>query len=284
MTPLRQAMISAMQMHGFSPRTHESYLHAVTDLARYYRRSPEQLAPADIQAYIRYLVTERHLSASSVRLHYNGIRFLYVSVLLWPPAKLAMSLPQRAQRIPHLLSVPEVARILAACTRADHHMMLALCYGCGLRLNELRHLRVRNINSQPPPHLHIEQGKGGKDRLVALSPTLLEQLHGYWRRYRPRDWLFPGRTPGQPVSENMIQKVFTRAKRTAGITKHGGIHSLRHAFATHQLEAGLPVHRLQQLMGHKSLNSTMRYVHWLPQASDGEGSHDLLGALSQAAS
>lgn len=279
MTPLRQAMMTAMQMHGFSPRTHESYLQAVAGMARYYRRSPDQLGPADIQAYLRYLVTERQLSPSSVRLHYNGIRFLCVAVLQWPPAKLAMSLPQRAQRIPQLLTPAEVARILAACLRTDHHMMLSLCYGCGLRLNELRHVRVSDLSGDDHPRVHIQQGKGGKDRLVTLSPTLLEQLRAYWQRHHPKDWLFPGRTPGEPVSENLIQKVFTRAKQAAGITKQGGIHSLRHAYATHQLEAGLPVHRLQQLMGHKSLNSTMRYVHWLPQASDGEGSHDLLGCL-----
>jgi site-specific recombinase XerD len=272
-------MITAMRLHGFSERTHESYLYAVTDLARYYRRSPDQLEAADIQAYIQYLVTERALAPASVRLYFNGIRFLYVQVLHWPELDLSMTLPQRPQRIPDLLSVQEVGRILAACARPDHHMMLALCYGCGLRLNELRHLKVSDIDGERR-RLRVEQGKGAKDRLVALSPTLLERLRAYWRRYRPRDWLFPGRTPGEPVSETLIQRAFLGAKRQAGITKRGGIHSLRHAFATHQLEAGMPVHRLQRLLGHDSLSSTVRYVHWLPDPGEGEGGHDLLGALA----
>jgi site-specific recombinase XerD len=159
-------------------------------------------------------------------------------------------------------------------------MMLRVCYGCGLRLNELRHLKVRDIDGEHR-RLRIEQGKGAKDRLVVLSSTLLAQLRVYWRAYHPNDWLFPGRTPGEPVSETLIQKAFQKAKQRAGITKHGGVHSLRHAFATHQLEAGLPVHRLQRLLGHNSLSSTVRYVHWLPDPDEGEGEHDLLGRLAE---
>ncbi len=278
MTPLRQAMITAMQMHGFSPRTHESYLAAVADLARYYGRSPDTLDGRDVAAYVQFLVTERGLSPSSVRLYFNGIRFLYTEVLDWPARQLQVTLPQRAQTIPDLLTPKEVGRILDACTHEHHRMMLSLCYGCGLRLNELRHLRVRDIDGEHR-RLRINQGKGAKDRLVALSSTLLEQLRVYWRAYQPSDWLFPGRTPNEPVSETLIQKAFQRAKQSAGITKHGGVHSLRHAFATHQLEAGLPVHRLQRLLGHNSLSSTVRYVHWLPEPNEGEGEHDLLGRL-----
>ncbi len=278
MTPLRQAMIAAMQMHGFSPRTHESYLNAVTDLARYYHRSPDTLDNQDVAAYVQYLVTERGLSPSSVRLYFNGIRFLYVEVLDWPPRKLQATLPQRSQTIPELLTPEEVGRLLDACTHEHHRMMLAVCYGCGLRLNELRHLRVRDIDGEHR-RLRIEKGKGDQDRLVNLSSTLVKQLRAYWRAYRPDHWLFPGRTPGQPVSENLIQKAFQKAKQSAGITKHGGVHSLRHAFTTHQIESGMPVHRLQRLLGHKSLSSTVRYVHWLPDPDEGEGEHDLVGRL-----
>ncbi len=137
---------------------------------------------------------------------------------------------------------------------------------------------MRNIDGKSN-RLRIEKAKGSKDRLVNLSSTLVEQLRAYWQLYRPDDWLFPGRTPGEPVSETLIQKAFGQAKQRAGITKHGGVHSLRHAFTTHQLESGLPVHRLQRLLGHKSLSSTVRYVHWLPDPDEGEGEHDLLGRL-----
>jgi len=278
MTPLRQAMITAMQMQGFSPRTHESYLAAVTDLARYTHRAPDTLDNRDVAAYVQYLVTERGLSPSSVRLYFNGIRFLYVEVLHWPASQLQVTLPQRSQKIPELLTLEEVGRILDACTHEHHRMMLALCYGCGLRLNELRHLRVRDIDGDQR-RLRIERGKGDQDRLVNLSSTLVKQLRAYWRAYRPEHWLFPGRTPGQPISESTIQKAFQKAKRRAGISKRGCVHALRHAFTTHQLESGLPVHRLQRLLGHKSLSSTVRYVHWLPDPDEGEGEHDLVGRL-----
>ncbi len=127
--------------------------------------------------------------------------------------------------------------------------------------------------------LRVEQGKGAKDRLMPLSETLLEQLRHYWRRSRPRGWLFPGRSPGQHLCCTSVQKAYTLAKRKAGITKDGGIHSLRHAYATHLLEAGLPIHRLQRLMGHRNLQSTLRYVHWVPGDCEGDGDFDLIPAL-----
>jgi len=247
MTPLRAKMIKAMKMRGFAERTHQSYLAAVTDLARYYRRSPECLSVAEVNGYFEYLVTERKLAATSCWLSFNGIRFLYVDVLGWPKTDLAIALPKRPQRIPQLLTRAEVARILAACRHPDYRMMLTLDYGCGLRLSELLALKVDHIDGERRL-LRVEQGKGAKDRLVPLSPTLLEQLRDYWRCYRPREWLFPGRVPGRALSPTSLQKVYTRVKHQAQVRKVGGIHALRHAYATHLLEAGLPVHRLQRLM------------------------------------
>jgi site-specific recombinase XerD len=274
-------MIKAMQMRGFSPRTHQSYLAAVTDLARYTHQSPDQLSYAQINAYFEYLVTERKLAPASCRLFYNGIHFLFVEVLKRPSEALTIKLPKRKQRIPQLLSRHEVARILQCCEPPKYRMMLTLCYGCGLRLSELLALRVQDIDSERL-RLRIEQGKGAKDRLVPLSPALLDPLRSYWRAYRPTDWLFAGRRPGQPISTTSVQKAFTRAKRRARIDKVGGIHSLRHAYATHQLEAGLPIHRLQRLMGHNDLHSTLRYVHWVPDYREGTGEFDLIDRLEGA--
>ncbi len=138
-------------------------------------------------------------------------------------------------------------------------------------------LRVTDIDGERKL-LRIAQGKGAKDRLVPLSPTLLEELRAYWRLYHPRDWLFAGRTGG-PLSPTVLQKAYTRAKRRAGVTKVGGIHALRHAYATHQLAAGLQVERLQRLMGHRSIQTTLRYVHWVPSAHEGEGALDLIAQL-----
>lgn len=278
MTPLRQAMIRAMQVRGFSPRTHQSYLAAVRDLARYCRRSPAELEVKDLCGYFEHLAIERELSASSCRLALNGIRFLYLEVLKRPAFDVPIPVPKRPQRIPELLSRAEVARIIAACKGTKYHTMLVLCYGCGLRLSELVAVRVGDIDGERG-RLRVEQGKGAKDRLLPLSATLLSQLREYWRGYRPRQWLFPGRASGAPLCPTSVQKSYTKAKAQAEITKIGGIHALRHAYATHQLEAGLPVHRLQRLLGHRDLHSTMRYVHWVPDYREGSGSHDLIAQL-----
>jgi len=277
MTPLRQRTIKAMQMRGFSPRTHDSYLGAVRGLAKYTHRSPDALSGADVQRYFEYLVTERQLAPASVRLAYQGIRFLYREVLGWPALDLEVALPKCPQRIPGLLTRAEVAAILAACPNARYRAMLTLCYGCGLRLSEVLAVRVADIDGERRL-LRVEQGKGAKDRLVPLSPTLLEHLRAYWRLYRPADWLFAGRT-GEPLSPTSLQKAFTQAKRQAGVTQVGGIHGLRHAYATHQLAAGLRVERLQRLMGHTNIHTTLRYVHWLPSAEEGAGALDLIAAL-----
>ena len=278
MTPLRQAMIRAMQVRGFSPRTHQSYLAAVRDLARYCRRSPAQLQVKDLCRYFEHLAIERELSASSCRLALNGIRFLYLDVLKRPAFDVPIPVPKRPQRIPELLSRAEVARIFAACANTKCRTMLVLCYGCGLRLSELVAVRVGDIDGERG-RLRVEQGKGAKDRLVPLSPTLLERLREYWRVARPKHWLFPGRTAGAPLCLTSVQKSYTQAKARAGISRIGGIHALRHAYATHQLEAGLPVHRLQRLLGHRDLHSTLRYVHWVPDYREGSGPHDLIAQL-----
>ena len=269
MTSLRERMITAMQMRGFSPRTHASYLDAVRGLAKYTHRAPDTLGRGDLKDYFEHLVTKRKLAPASVRLSYNGIRFLYLQVLDWPALDLEVSLPKRPQRIPGLLTRAEVAAILAACPNARYRAMLTLCYGCGLRLSEVLAVRVADIDGERRL-LRVEQGKGAKDRLVPLSPTLLEHLRAYWRLYRPADWLFAGRT-GEPLSPTSLQKAFTQAKRQAGVTKVGGIHGLRHAYATHQLAAGLQVERLQRLMGHANIQTTLRYVHWVPSARRAKG-------------
>ena len=278
MTPLRAKMIKAMQVRGFSVRTHESYLAAVTDLARYVHRTPDNIGIEEIRGYFEYLATERSLSGASCRLFLNGIRFLYLQVLERPGFDVEIPIPKKAQRIPELLTRAEVGRILTACANPKHRMMLTLCYGCGLRLSELVSLKVRDIDGERQL-LRIEQGKGAKDRLVPLSETLLAQLRAYWRLYRPNEWLFPGRLLTDMLSETSVQRAFTHAKARAGVKKIGGIHGLRHAYATHQLEAGLPVHRLQRLLGHQDIHSTLRYVHWVPDYREGQGAYDLIAAL-----
>ena len=280
MTPLRQSMIEAMQLRGFSPRTHQSYLSAVEQLARYYHRPPDRLSLEQLQAFFKHLVLERELSAASCRLYLNGVRFFYLHVLEWHHFDVPLVVPKREQRIPELLTRGEVAHLLSACAHPKHRMLLSLCYGCGLRVSEVVAVRVRDIDGERSL-LRIEQSKGAKDRLVIISPGLLDALRRYWHEQHPGEWLFPNsRHAEKHLGVSTAQKVYTAAKHLAGIDKEGGIHALRHAYATHQLESGLPVHQLQRLLGHGNLQSTMRYVHWVPdEHHEGQGHADLIATL-----
>ena len=282
MTPLRQQMIEAMQQRGFSSKTHQAYLGAVKSLATYYHQSPDQIRKEQLQEYFVYLVQERDLCGSSCRLHLNGLRFLYLQVLGWKQFDIPIQFPKKAQRIPELLTRSEIRRIVQASSNRKHQMMLLTCYGCGLRVSELVRIQVKDIDGERKL-LRIEQGKGAKDRLVVIPASLLKLLRQYWRGYRPNPWMFPnGNTPHLHLSIATIQRVFKRAKADAGIDKKGGIHSLRHAYATHQLEQGVAIHRLQQQLGHNDLKSTLRYVHWLPIYRQGQQHfNDLISGLAQ---
>ena len=262
MTPLRQKMIDAMRQHGFSIRTHQSYLDAVKSFARFYQRSPEEANVEDVVRYFEYLVRERALSPSTCRVHWGAMRFLYEKVLNQPALMHKVVLPKRGQRLPGLLSAKDVRSLVSATDNLKHRCLLCTCYGCGLRVSELVGLRVKDIDGERRV-LRVERGKGNKDRDVALSEATLKQLRHYWSIYRPTDWLFPNENTLRPLSVSTPQKVYIQCKQEAGIHKRGGIHALRHAYATHQLEAGMPVHQLQRVLGHRSLESTMRYVHWV---------------------
>lgn len=278
MTPLRQKMIDAMLLRGFSVRTQRSYLDAVIKLSQYYSRSPEKITVDDLQKYFLYLVKERHQSSASCRLYLNACRFLYLQVLDWKHFDVEIQTPKRPQRIPELLSRAEVRRILNASTNTKHRVMLMTCYACGLRVSELVALQVKHIDSERQL-LRIEQAKGAKDRPVLIGQSLLNVLRRYWQEYRSQSWLFYGRERQYPVSIATAQKAFGQAKRNAGVNKIGGIHSLRHAYATHQLQAGMPVHQLQRQLGHNHIDSTMRYVHWIGGYHPAQGNRDLLAAL-----
>ena len=282
MTPLRAQMIEAMRMHGFAVRTHQTYLMAVSELARYHHRCPSTLGREELEAWFRHLVIERALAPASCRVYLNAVRFLFVQVLQRPSFEVAVTLPSKPQRIPELLTRAEVGRIVEQCRNPKHRALLLTCYGCGLRVSELVALQVADID--PERHLlRVTQGKGAKDRMVILGAGLLGELRAYWRAYRPWRWLFCGQRPDVSLGINTAQRVFKRAKARAQVERIGGIHSLRHAYATHQLEAGLPVHLLQRLLGHRSIHSTLRYVHWVPGYRDGGTGHaDLIGALETA--
>ena len=190
MTPLRQKMIDAMRQRGFSDRTHESYLGAVASFSRFYRPALETAGADDVAKYFEHLVREREASASTCRVHYGAVRFLYEKVLERPALMVKVVLPKRGQRLPGLLSTGDIRALVSATTNVKHRSLLCTCYGCGLRVSELVALRVKDIDGERRV-LRVEQGKGNKDRDVALSEATLEQLRRYWAQYRPGDWLFP---------------------------------------------------------------------------------------------
>jgi len=276
MKPLRQQMINAMVLRGLALKTQETYLHWVGDFAKHYHCSPSQLDASHLEKYLLFLINNRHLSANTVRVSLNAIHFLFVKVLQRPAYQFKIAYPKRPLRIPDLLTRDEVHKILLCCNNKKHHAMLSTCYGAGLRVSELVALEVRNIDSACHV-LHVKQGKGAQDREVPLSESLLQELRSYWHQYRPHKQLFHSIQIDQAFSISSVQKVFKHCKARSQIAKNGGIHSLRHAYATHQLNAGMPLHCLQRALGHKNIQTTMRYIHWLPHYQNNGQEHvDLL--------
>ena len=261
MTLLRQRMIDEMTLRGFSPKTHTAYIAAVTGLARYYNRAPDQLCIDHIQAYLLYCLRDRHLSHATCRQILNGLRFFYLKTAGWSTADFDLPSPKAKQVLPEVLSRSELQRLFAFTRNLKHQTLLKTTYAAGLRVSEVVHLRVHDLDSERQV-IRVEQGKGAKDRYTLLTPSLLGALRAYYKVHRPSVWLFPSnQDPRHALSIQSAQRIFTRAKQLAGIEKVGGIHALRHSFATHQLEAGMPIHRLQGLLGHHAISSTMRYIH-----------------------
>jgi site-specific recombinase XerD len=247
-------------LHGRAERTRESYLHWVSELARYYRRAPDQLTDGEVQQYLLHLIQERKLAWSSCRQAVCALRFFYEVTLGRPRATFRVPLPKGAQKLPEILSREEVARLLSATTTLKHRVLLMTTYAGGLRVSEVVHLRVSDIDSERML-IRVEQGKGRKDRYTLLSRRLLEELRRYVRIYRPTAWLFPQRRNPAPMDAASALRIYHLAKAHAGIRKAGGIHALRHAFATHLIESGTDLATLQTLLGHSCIKTTMRYVH-----------------------
>lgn len=266
MTPLRTRMIDAMVLRGFAERTQSTYLTAVQQMAQHYGCSPELLTDAQVQAYLLYLLQERHRSRSTVNLTSCAVRFLICDVLGQSERRVKIPLGRSPQQLPELLSRTEVAALLSAPMSMKARTFLMAAYASGLRLNELCHLRGCDIDSAPDRMcIRVVLGKGGKDRYSILTPDLLEQLRLYWRTCRVgahgADWLFAGRrNPSLPLDCGSGQFYYYVARAAAGITKVGGIHVLRHCFATHLLESGIDLSSISTLMGHAHLSTTSRYL------------------------
>lgn len=283
MTPLRRRMIDAMVQRGFALRTQESYIDAIVRMSRFYGRDPATYAVAEVQAYLLYLIQERKLSYSTVNQAACASRFLFESVLGHERARFLIPCAKVPQTQPHLLARAEIAALFAGCRHPLYRTLLQTVYAAGLRVSEACALRVKDIDSQPDRmSVRVEQGKGAKDRYTLLAPSLCEQLRQHARRYHTRQWLFPKREGDGHVTIASAQRAYQGARSRASITKPGGIHTLRHCFATHLLEGGIDLYTIQRLLGHAHIGTTSRYLHLTsPQfaAPSGVDPLDLLAGL-----
>jgi integrase/recombinase XerD len=260
MTPLRQRMLEDMQVRNFSAHTKDSYLRQVARFARHFGRSPAALGPEHIRAYQLYLINERRVATSTVVHAVSALRFFYRVTLQkdWPVTD-AIPMPKSPRRLPVVLSPEEVLRFLDAVKTPKHRAILTTCYAAGLRISEACGLKVSDVDS-PRMMLRVEQGKGQRDRYVMLSPRLLDILRAWWQQRRPRHWLFPGEAPDGPLTTGTVARACQLAHWRSGLSKPVSPHALRHAFAVHLLEAGTDVRTIQLLLGHRSLETTSKYL------------------------
>lgn len=262
MGELRNRMNDAMVLRGFSLRTRECYLDCVKGLARYYRRSPEELDAAEIQGYLLYLINDKKLAYASVNQAACAFRFLFGRVLRRPEIGFDIPMAKAPKRLPQILTREEVARLLEAASSVRARTLLMTTYAAGLRVSEVCALELSDIESAAERMcLKVRQGKGAQDRYTLLSPRLLAALRGYWRERRPHRWLFPRPSGEGPIDVQTAQRMYHAARDAAGIATAGGIHLLRHAFATHLLEGGVDLPTIQRLLGHRHISTTMGYLH-----------------------
>lgn len=260
MGQFRDRMQRDLQIRGFSLSTQRCYLARMKALVRFFRRPPDQLTLDDIHTYQQHLTRDQKVCWASFNQSVCAIRFFYGVTLDkdWDIQRIPYQ--KTGRRLPVVLSCEEVTKLLQAVHNLKHRTMLMTAYAAGLRVSEVTHLHVSDIDGQRMT-LRVEQGKGRQDRYVMLSHKLLVVLREYWRSYRTRHWLFEGQKPQKPLSRSAVQKVFKKAKLKAGISKKVSVHGLRHSFATHLLESGVNIRKIQLLLGHRSLQSTQVYTH-----------------------
>ncbi len=264
MTPLRQKLIDEIQLRGFSFNTQDSYVRSVTGLAQFYHRSPDQIGDEEIKAYLLHLLRVRKLAVGSIIVAVSALRFFFGQVMHRPTEAIEKALPPMKKPIlrPRVYSVQELERLFGCPDLyPKHRALLMTTYAAGLRVSEVCQLRIPDLLSDRY-QIHVVQGKGRKDRYTIFSVRLQEELRIYWRLYRPKDWLFPSKVyPDRHISSDAAEWAFTATVDRVGLPNRGGIHCLRHSFATHLLEAGVDPLTLQRLLGHSRLSTTTTYLH-----------------------
>ena len=264
MTRLRKMMLEELQRHNYSAITTRNYLRVVGDFAKHFGKSPDKLGPNELRTYQAYLLTECKLTPGTVVNRVAALRFFFVKTLKRHQFREFLPYPRDRRRLPTVLSLEEVARLIDAAGTLFRRTLLMTLYATGMRRSELARLKVSDIDSQRMI-IRVVEGKGGKDRDLPLSPTLLETLREYWRWRKPRLYLFPTRTRqhrlDQPISDKTVWIACSDAAQRAGIRKRVTPHTLRHSWATHLLEAGTDLRTIQVLLGHGDLETTAQYLH-----------------------
>ena len=265
-SPLRQRMIDDMTMRKLSPRTQRSYIRVVANFTRFLSRSPDTADAEDLRRYQLHLV-EQEVSSTSINANITALKLFFETTLDRPEAMKKMRHIYEPRRLPEILSLDEVTRLLQAAGGLKYQAAFGVAYGAGLRASEVVHLKVTDIDSDSDRmNLRVEQGKGQRDRHALLSPGLLKILRAWWRdgqakhKLLPGGWLFPGQNPIDPLSTRQLNRAFHLARNAAEIDKRVSLHSLRHAFATHLLEQGEDIRVIQVLLGHKKIENTARYT------------------------
>lgn len=262
-SPLRQRMIEDMRLRKLSAKTQTAYIRAVVNFTRFLARSPDTADVEDLRSYQLHMV-EQGVSSPTLNATITGLQFFFEVTLDRPEAMKKMRHVYEPRRLPEVLNLEEVTRLLQAAGSLKYQAALGVAYGAGLRASEVVHLKVSDIDSKRMV-LRVEQGKGQRDRNAMLSPALLELLRAWYRHARaqrqmlPGGWLFPGQNPVNPLSTRQLNRAFHRARTAAEIDKQVSLHSLRHAFATHLLEHHEDIRIIQVLLGHKKLENTARY-------------------------
>ncbi len=259
MTPMRQKMIKEMSLRRFSEKTQKSYLSSVTGLARYFKLSPEKINKQMIEEYMLHVIQERKLKWGSCNTILVGLRFFYIKMLGMDSLFINIPINKKGSELPEILSSDELESLFTVMTNQKHRTLLMTAYAAGLRVSELVNLKLADIDSKRMM-IRVHQGKGRKDRYTILSKRLLKELRIYWKMYSPNLWLFSGRDPEQPLPSGTAQKIYYDAKERAGIKKGKCIHTLRHCFGTHLLEAGVDLRTIQMLMGHSNIKTTIIYL------------------------
>ena len=261
MTPLRKRMLDELQLRNLSDSTIHTYLSAVWRFARHFGTSPDQLGPEKVREYLLHLRNDKDDSWNTLQVNRGALKFLYARVLKQKWFDEEIAAPKRRPILPTVLSVEQITRILDCTHNLKHWTIIATFYATGLRCNELRHLKVSDIDSHQML-LHVREGKGDVERKIPLSPALLERLKTYYRWRKPTDWLFPSkRRTGDPLNEGTIRTLCRNAGRRAGIPLLVHPHLFRHAFATHMLDAGADLRTIQLVLGHSDIRTTARYLH-----------------------